>query len=95
MQLRIIPAKNVTNVRLDRNATLAEIEERERSSDPMAAHPRIAAFYYGGKHVGRPNSNWRKKGHDLHEKYSASLRGQINNANVLWRRRMEICMEPI
>lgn len=54
-------ARNVTNVRLDRNATLAEIEGREHSSDPTAAHALIAASYYGGKHVGRPNSNWGKK----------------------------------
>lgn len=54
-------AGNVTNVRLDRNATLAEREGRERSSDPTAAHALIAASYYGGKHVGRPNSNWGKK----------------------------------
>lgn len=47
MQLRIIPPREVTDVRLGRGASLAEIEECERSH-PTAAHALIAASNYGG-----------------------------------------------
>lgn len=47
MQLRIIPPREVTDVRLDRGASLAEIEEWERLH-PTAAHALIAASNYGG-----------------------------------------------
>lgn len=77
MQLRIISARNVTNVCLDRSASLAEMEERERSSDLTAAHALIAASNYGGKHVGRPNSNWGKKSHGLHDGFPGGKIGLI------------------
>lgn len=47
MQLRILPPREVTDVRLDRGASLAEIKEWERSH-PTAAHVLIAASNYGG-----------------------------------------------
>ena len=47
MQLRIVPPREVTDVRLDRGASLAEIKEWERSH-PTAAHALIAASNYGG-----------------------------------------------
>ncbi len=46
MQLRIVPPREVIDVRLDRGASLAEIEEWERSH-PTAAHVLIAASNYG------------------------------------------------
>lgn len=47
MQLRTVPPREVTDVRLDRSASLAEIEEWEHSHS-TAAHALIAASNYGG-----------------------------------------------
>lgn len=73
-------ARNVTNVRLDRNATLAEIEGREHSGGSCSN----CCILLRGKACRPSEQQLGKKSHGLHERfpgggdwYSASLRGQI------------------